>query len=36
MEKLSINGFRANPGPRTTVTDRETKVEIDLRPGGKK
>jgi hypothetical protein len=36
MEKLSINGFRTNPGSRMTVTDRETKVEIDLLPGGKK
>src|SRR6266511_3294041 len=36
MEKLSMNGFKANPGFRTTVTDRETKVEVDLLPGGKK
>ncbi|MEP6715217.1 MAG: hypothetical protein ABJC09_06565 [Terriglobia bacterium] len=36
MEKLSLNGFRANPGSKMTVTDRETKVEIDLLPGGRK
>jgi len=35
-EKLSMNGFRANPGSKMTVTDRETGVEIDLLPGGKK
>jgi hypothetical protein len=35
-EKLSMNGFKANPGSKMTVTDRETKVEVDLRPGGKK
>ncbi len=35
VEKLSINGFRQNPGSNMTVTDRETKVEVDLRPGGK-
>jgi hypothetical protein len=35
-EKLSLNGFRANPGPKMTVTDRETKVEVDLLPGGQK
>lgn len=34
-EKLSMNGFRVNPGSRMTVTDRETKVEVDLLPGGK-
>src|SRR5712691_6084403 len=33
-EKLSMNGFKANPGFNMTVTDRETKVEIDLLPGG--
>src|ERR1019366_3235767 len=27
IEKLSLNGFRAN---RMTATDRETKVEVDL------
>jgi hypothetical protein len=36
MEKLSLNGFKANPGSRMTVTDRETNVEIDLLPAGKK
>lgn len=36
MEKLSMNGFKANPGSKMTVTDRETKVEVDLLPGGKK
>jgi hypothetical protein len=35
-EKLCMNGFRENPGSSMTVTDRETKVEIDLLPGGKK
>src|SRR6266704_1023917 len=35
-EKLSMNGFKANPGSRMTVTDRETKVEIDVLPGGGK
>ena len=29
-----MNGFKENPGSRMTVTDRETKVEIDLLPGG--
>jgi hypothetical protein len=32
-EKLSMNGFKANPGSKMT-TDRETKVEIDVLPGG--
>ena len=36
IEKLSINGFKQNPGSNMTVTDRETKVEVDLLPGGKK
>ncbi len=36
IEKLSLNGFKANPGSRMTVTDRETQVEVDLFPGGKK
>ena len=36
IEKLSMNGFRPNPGSGMTVTDRETKVEVDLLPGGKK
>ena len=35
LEKLSLNDFRVNPGPRMTVTDRETKIEVDLLPGGK-
>jgi hypothetical protein len=35
IEKLSLNGFKANPGFRMTVTDRETKVEVDLLPGEK-
>jgi len=29
-----MNGFKANPGSRMTLTDRETKVEVDLMPGG--
>jgi hypothetical protein len=33
-EKLGLNGFKANPGSKMTVTDRETKVEVDLLPGG--
>jgi len=36
IEKLSVNGFKQNPGSKMTVTDRETKVEVDLLPGGKK
>src|SRR5438067_6089767 len=36
IEKLSMNGFKRNPGSRMTVTDRDTKVEVDLLPGGKK
>jgi hypothetical protein len=36
IEKLTMNGFRPNPGSAMTVTDRETKVEVDLLPGGKK
>jgi hypothetical protein len=35
-EKLSVNGFQENPGSSMTVTDRETKVEVDLLPGGGK
>ena len=35
-EKLSMNGFKRNPGPKMTVTDRESKVEVDLLPGGRK
>jgi hypothetical protein len=33
IEKLSMNGFRANPGSKMTVTDRETGVEVDVSPG---
>ncbi|MCW5978572.1 MAG: nucleotidyl transferase AbiEii/AbiGii toxin family protein [Bryobacteraceae bacterium] len=36
IEKLSMNGFKQNPGSRMTVTDRETKVEVDLLPGGER
>jgi hypothetical protein len=36
VEKLSMNGFYQNPGSKMTVTDRETKVEVDLLPGGNK
>jgi hypothetical protein len=35
-EKLCLNGFRENPGSKMTVTDRETRVEVDLLPGGNK
>ena len=35
-EKLTLNGFRENPGSAMTVTDRETKIEVDLLPGGRK
>jgi hypothetical protein len=31
-----MNGLKENPGPKMTVTDRETKVEVDLLPGGGK
>jgi len=31
-----MNGFRPNSGSKMTVTDTETKVEIDLLPGGGK
>jgi hypothetical protein len=31
---LSIRGFRENPGSTMTLTDRITKIEIDLLPGG--
>jgi hypothetical protein len=34
-EKLCMNGFKENPGSKT-VTDRETRVEVDLLPGGSK
>lgn len=33
-EYLSIRGFRPNPGSSMTMTDNNTKVEIDLLPGG--
>ena len=33
-EKLAMNGFKENPGSTMTVTDRRTKVEVDLLPGG--
>jgi len=36
IEKLSMNGFKKNAGSNMTVTDRETKVEVDILPGGKK
>ena len=36
IEKLRLNGFRTNPGSTMTVTDRETKVEVDLLPGGRR
>jgi hypothetical protein len=35
-EKLGLNGFRENSGSKMTVTDRETKVEVDLLPAGSK
>jgi len=35
-EKLTMNGFKENPGSMMTVTDRETRVKIDLLPGGGK
>jgi hypothetical protein len=34
-EVLTQNGFRENAGSSTTVTDRISKVEVDLLPGGK-
>lgn len=33
-ETLSTKGFHEIPGSRMTVTDRVTKIEIDLLPGG--
>ena len=33
-QRLSTNGFKENSGSGMTVTDRETKVEIDVLPGG--
>src|SRR5665213_2043694 len=35
-ERLSLNGFKENPGSSMTVTERETKVEINVLPGGGK
>lgn len=35
IDLLSFRGFRPNPGSSMTMTDRETKVEIDFLPGGK-
>jgi hypothetical protein len=35
-DKLCMNGFKENPGSKMTVMDRETKVEVDLLPGGGK
>ena len=32
-EKLSMNGFKANPGPKMTVTDLETSVGDRLSTG---
>jgi len=32
--RLTLNGFRENPGSSMTVTDRISKVEVDLLPGG--
>jgi hypothetical protein len=33
-ERLSISGFRENPGSSMTLTDRFSKIEVDLLPGG--
>ena len=33
-ETLSGKGFHENPGSTMTVTDRVTKIEVDLLPGG--
>lgn len=33
-EYLSIRGFKPNPGSSITMTDRETKIEVDILPGG--
>ncbi len=35
-DKLCMNGFKENPGSKMTVMDQETKVEVDLLPGGGK
>lgn len=34
LEKLTANGFTANPGSGMTVTDPLTRVDVDLLPGG--
>src|SRR5438552_6291009 len=34
IEKLSLNGFEANPGSSMTVTDRESEVEVNILAGG--
>jgi hypothetical protein len=36
IEKLSINGFVANQGSKTTMTDSETKVDAHILPAGQK
>jgi hypothetical protein len=36
IERLSRNGFRQNPGSTMTVTDRESRVEVDILPGGRR
>jgi hypothetical protein len=36
VERLSLYGFRLNHGSTFTLTDRETKVEVDILPGGRK
>lgn len=33
-EYLSIRGFKPNAGSTMTLTDRETKIEVDILPGG--
>ncbi len=33
-ERLSINGFREDPGSSMTLTDCFSKIEVDLLPGG--
>ena len=33
-EVLALHGFRENPGSSMTVTNRASKVEVDLLPGG--
>jgi hypothetical protein len=36
IEKLSMNGFVANHGPKATVTDSETNADAHILPGGQK